>query len=87
MKKIKGKIEIADLKRCYVEVKFEMNCPKCNNKLIFDFGDNYLMYPEIGKMDEQSSFCRKCDKGYLMPIKVTKAEVEIACYPKKIKAE
>jgi hypothetical protein len=88
MKKIKGNLPLLEhVKRCYVDTELRTKCPKCGEYIVFNFSENYLSYPKISKLTVAGTYCEKCDKWYKMPVKVTKAEVEIACYVEKMEEE
>lgn len=59
---LKGNIDTSKIKRCYLEgAELEVKCPNCGKMMNHDFGDQYLMYPQAGTIDNAFFVCDNCD--------------------------
>lgn len=59
IKKTGGYDEV-EVKRFYLPYEIETKCPNCKNKLVRNFADEYLSYPNVG-INEVNLYCEKCD--------------------------
>lgn len=59
VKKCSGSLEI---KRLYLPVKVSVKCHHCHNILTYDFEEQYLSYPNIGKPKQCGVYCEDCDR-------------------------
>jgi len=57
---IEGEKEI-NVKRFYLPVKVDVECPHCGEKHVRDFSVNYLSYPKINKRNHVYVYCESCD--------------------------
>jgi len=55
-----GENEI-QVKRFYLPIQVEINCPSCQAKLTKDFDDDYLSYPTTNKKEAVYIYCDDCD--------------------------
>ena len=53
-----------DVKRFYLPIKLEVNCPKCGQKIVRDFDHDYFHYPLINKKDDIHMYCYECDNEF-----------------------
>lgn len=60
---VHGENEIG-VKRFYLPLVIETNCPHCNEVNRSDFEDNYLSYPTTNKKEPIYVCCVSCDKEY-----------------------
>ena len=71
-----GSIEV---KRFYLPLEIEVECPECGHKQIKDFENEYLSYPNLGDQDLHLC-CRNEDEDcwheWTVPMKLT-IEVEV----------
>lgn len=58
---IKGSIDISDIKRCYIDATYTINCPTCDKKIDWNFNDNYLSYLEVDVKKDWGFYCSDCD--------------------------
>lgn len=63
MSKVKGSQEI-NVKRLYLEHKFDIICPHCGFINNIDLDDKYLSYPRINSWDIEYACCEKCDEEF-----------------------
>ena len=87
-RQVSGSVFLADVKRCYVDVELtNIECPTCRNKMSIDFNDQYLMYPEIGKLTDMGLYCQQCNTDWKMPLKVSSSVVTIEYDADKIEED
>jgi len=60
---IKDKVQLS-VKRFYLPVKIERNCPSCNNKCKVDLDSNYLSYPTVNQKEQIYFCCNECDQEF-----------------------
>lgn len=58
---LKEKQEL-DIKRCYLPVIVETDCPKCKKKLVSDLRNEYLSYPVVNGETKMYFYCDECDE-------------------------
>lgn len=84
--KIKGNVDVGNIKRFNVETIVKAVCPKCGQALTCSLRD-YFEYPEVGKKDTISFYCETCEqKGetdymFEMPITLVKCEATFEFNP------
>lgn len=78
----KGKFEI-EVKRFYLPVKFDIQCPHCGAINPIDLESQYLSYPTVNKKESEYRECDHCDKEFEFDIKV-EVGVEIDMDARKI---
>ncbi len=66
MKEYKGIINLSEVKRLYIDLKIEKECPRCGHAMERDFNENYIFYPQEiidGESDGTIGFyCEKCEE-------------------------
>ena len=77
MTKKSGRIDISIIKRCYVDLILAIKCPNCKDELHCDISIYPLCYPKAGNEETAYFYCKNCEKEFELPIKITKAELEI----------
>lgn len=60
---IKGKPNL-DIKRMYLPLEIDMECPYCGNKYRHDFEEQYLSYPNINEEEDNEVECEECENTY-----------------------
>lgn len=86
METISCDVEIEDIKRCYLPgAVIEVPCEKCGEKLVHDFGEQYLSYPVIGGEKIVRFYCEKCDEEYELSITIKSAKIVLEFDGKNIK--
>lgn len=61
--KIKSEFEL-EVKRFYLPVKIERDCPDCGTKCVLDLDSNYLSYPTVNKKEQGHCYCDVCDTEF-----------------------
>jgi len=87
MELIKCNIEIENIKRCYIDLRIMIPCPKCNTQLIADFNKDYLSYPVLGKLTSGWVYCKACKINITYPLMVKAAQLHILVDPWKAKID
>ena len=81
MKEIKNSYDISGIKRCYFPgMKIEIECPNCGKKLVRDFDDTYIRYPNLG-LNVVNFICGRhtdggCEKEFSLEINIS-TEIKI----------
>jgi len=83
--KLTGKIDISEIKRCYIEATLKINCPDCGHVMEDDLNEQYLMYPG-GEKHERYLSCFNCgddenEVSFTLPIKFMRATIELEYDP------
>jgi len=61
-----GSFEI-EVKRFYLPVKIEANCPECGEHVVYDLNDNYLSYPDANVPFGHTMYC-ECEHEWEVPV-------------------
>ncbi len=72
---LKGKIDLSDVKRCYVDIQYMPKCPGCGKLGTIDLSDRYISYPEVNTVICIGAYCDNCDNFFNIPGKVASAEL------------
>ena len=72
-----GDIDIADIKRCYVDMRVTAPCSHCSSECTTDLSQNYISYPVINKKFDISVYCSKCDDWFDVSGIITSAIISI----------
>ncbi len=72
-----GKIDLAEIKRCYVDALVGFHCPYCDELINIDFNQQYLNYPVLNSPDEWVLWCNKCDNDVKVIVSLKRADVDI----------
>jgi len=83
-KKQEFKIESLEVKRFYFDGKLEIDCPTCKTKMVRDFSEDYLSYPNFGEEEGLYFYCEDCEKEFEMP-GVINATIEVSYDVDKLK--
>lgn len=67
--KVEGTYDL-DIKRCYLPITVETQCPHCDGKNVKDFGDDYLSYPVTNVVMDSYVYCDHCDNEYGFKVKL-----------------
>ena len=59
-----------DVKRMYLPVEMELVCPKCGEKLVDDFDEQYLSYPDINSPETRGVYCDNCESELQYEVKL-----------------
>lgn len=59
-----------DVKRLYLPVEFQVECPKCRTKLPDDFDQQCLSYPAINELERRGMYCDDCDLEFSYSVKL-----------------
>ena len=79
MKTIAANINDLDgIKRFYFDCEIETKCPKCKTDTRRDFNEDYIEYPEIGKLDTLSFCCDNCQRDWEIKYKIEKIEIQLS---------
>ncbi len=68
--KVEGKHELS-IKRCYLPITLETQCPHCNMNNVKDFGDDYLSYPVTNTKMDSYVYCDHCENEYSFKIELS----------------
>ena len=74
---IKASLDPSSIKRCYVDMDIEVECPEHKIKLKYDTAD-YLTHPEILGKEEIVFYCENCDDHWVLPITIESCKMAIA---------
>lgn len=65
------------VKRFYLDLKINLECPHCGSEVEYDYSQQYLSYPSIGSWDVNYGYCDHCENEFDFKNKLTLAlEVE-----------
>lgn len=68
-KQVEGKFDI-NVKRFYLPVVLEVQCPKCGSNATRDFGDEYLSYPFLNTEMNEYIICDECEHEFSLLIEL-----------------
>lgn len=61
----------SDVKRFYLPITIEKECPYCKAKCIMDLNELYLDYPVFNSSDVLQFCCDECDREFEVDMKLT----------------
>jgi len=66
-----GPFNVGDSKRFYLPgATLESHCPKCEKKVVHDFGDHYLSYPAANRPISVHLHCASCDHEWYVKMRL-----------------
>lgn len=82
-----GKVNLGDVKRCYVDIKIDSICPNCQEPITADLSRDYISHPEVGDKDSVYFYCAKCGSDSSMNMIIGETILELKLFPNTIKCE
>lgn len=58
------------VKRMYLPVEVELVCPKCGSKIVDEFDQQYLSYPNINSPETRGVYCDNCESELQYEVKL-----------------
>lgn len=86
-KQVTGTVYLDNIKRCYMDIKLNVECPKCKKNMLIDLDSNYLMHPNIGESIEIGMYCDNCIIDWKMPLKLVSSIATIEYDTDKIEKD
>jgi len=82
----------SEIKRCYVDQKVVIACPRCKKTLVSDLKEYYLSYPFVGKTVSLYFYCKDCENnndeaGWNVDAVVKSMRISLEYDPEKIYAD
>jgi len=59
-----------EVKRFYLPIQIERNCPKCGTKCEHDLSQDYLSYPTVNKKESIYFYCNECEHEFEIDVKL-----------------
>lgn len=74
---MKGDIDVSSIKRLYVDLQIEKNCPKCGEQCEHDLNEQYLSY--VGEVEKESIcfYCDNCDNEFTLQAKIQQTQLTL----------
>jgi len=87
VQKIKGQIDICEIKRLHADIVIQAKCPVCKADVECDLNETYLSYLKVPSDDWLPFYCDKCDEYLDLSIKINRADLVIEYDADRIKVQ